>query len=86
MYIYIYIHIFIGHGSDLYLVGGYDQNYAALSNVVRYNTIDQKFYYDVPSMNYERGDTQIQEYLGSFYVIGGYQVMNFFEYLYNYYL
>jgi hypothetical protein len=84
-----------GHGSDLYLVGGYDQNYAALSTVIRYNTIDQTFYYDVANMNYERGDTQIQEYLGSFYVIGGYQVINLcniylkrfilIEYLYNHY-
>jgi hypothetical protein len=43
-----------GHGSDLFLIGGYNQNYDALATVVRYNTIDQTWNYDVPDMNFER--------------------------------
>ena len=66
-----------GYGTDLYLVGGYDQNYTVSNKLTKYDT-KTKTWTVMPNMKHPRGDVVSTEYLGQFYVAGGYE-----SYTYN---
>jgi N-acetylneuraminic acid mutarotase len=66
-----------GYGDSLYLVGGYDSSYNSVSKLERYDTVTGKWDYSLPSMPHARGDIQILEHLGYFYVFGGYSMFGY---------